>query len=75
MRQLLSILCTLMFLGLFYNQAEAQSLMQTAKEAEQRAKEARQQEIARYDEIVDSKVKALALVASPHNLKTLIKAL
>ena len=55
MRQLLSILCTLMFLGLFYNQAEAQSLMQTAKEAEQRAKEARQQEIARYDEIVDSK--------------------
>lgn len=34
---------------------EAQSLMQTAKKAEQRAKELKQQESARYNAILDSK--------------------
>ena len=37
------------------NQADAQSLMQTAKKAEQRAKELKQQETSRYNAIVNSK--------------------
>jgi hypothetical protein len=39
--------------GCFY--ADAQSLMQVAKKAEQRAKELKQQETSRYNSIVDSK--------------------
>jgi len=55
MRRLLSLLCLLLFLAFIGNNAEAQSLMQTAKRAEQRAKELKQQETSRYNAILDSK--------------------
>ena len=55
MRHILSILFTVMMVAFISNQADAQSLMQTAKKAEQRAKELKQQETSRYNAIVDSK--------------------
>lgn len=55
MKRLLSILFSVMLVASFSNQADAQSLMQTAKKAEQRAKELRQQETSRYNAIVESK--------------------
>lgn len=55
MRRLYFILCSLLFIASLSNTMEAQSLMQTAKKAEQRAKELKQQESARYNAILDSK--------------------
>lgn len=55
MKRLLSILFSVMLVASFSNQADAQSLMQTAKKAEQRAKELKQQETSRYNAIVESK--------------------
>ena len=55
MRRILSILFTFMMVAIIGNQADAQSLMQTARKAEQRAKELKQQESARYNAIIDSK--------------------
>lgn len=55
MKRLLSIIFSVMLVASFSNQADAQSLMQTAKKAEQRAKELRQQETSRYNAIVESK--------------------
>lgn len=55
MRRILSIIVTLVMVAFIGNYADAQSLMQTAKKAEQRAKELKQQETSRYNAIVDSK--------------------
>jgi len=55
MRHLFYIFCVIFLLASVSNQAEAQSLMQTAKKAEQRAKELKQQESSRYNAILDSK--------------------
>lgn len=55
MKRKLSIIISLILVAVVGNQAEAQSLMQTAKKAEQRAKELKQQETARYNAIVESK--------------------
>lgn len=55
MKRLLSILFSVMLVASFSSQADAQSLMQTAKKAEQRAKELKQQETSRYNAIVESK--------------------
>ena len=55
MKRLLSIIFSVMLGASFSSQADAQSLMQTAKKAEQRAKELKQQETSRYNAIVESK--------------------
>lgn len=55
MRRLYFIICSLLFIASLSNTVEAQSLMQTAKKAEQRAKELKQQESARYNAILESK--------------------
>ncbi len=55
MRRFYFILCSLFIIASVSNTMEAQSLMQTAKKAEQRAKELKQQESARYNAILDSK--------------------
>ena len=55
MRRLFYILCAFMLVTSVCNTMEAQSLMQTAKKAEQRAKELKQQEISRYNAIIDSR--------------------
>ena len=55
MQRLFFIICSLLFMVSVSNTMEAQSLMQTAKKAEQRAKEIKQQESARYNAILDSK--------------------
>lgn len=55
MRLILSIIVTLVMVSFICNHADAQSLMQTAKKAELRAKELKQQENSRYNAIVDSK--------------------
>lgn len=55
MRRLYFILCSFLLIASVCNTMEAQSLMQTAKKAEQRAKELKQQESARYNAIIDSK--------------------
>lgn len=55
MRRLFYILCSFMLAASVCNTMEAQSLMQTAKKAEQRAKELKHQETSRYDAIIDSK--------------------
>lgn len=55
MRRLYIIICSLLFIASLSNTMEAQSLMQTAKKAEQRAKELKRQESARYNAILDSK--------------------
>ena len=55
MRRFYFILCSLFIIAFVSNTMEAQSLMQTAKKAEQRAKELKQQESARYNAILDSK--------------------
>ena len=55
MRYLYFILCSLLFIASVSTTIEAQSLMQTAKKAEQRAKELKEQENTRYGEIVDSR--------------------
>lgn len=55
MRRILSIIVTLVMVAFIGNYADAQSLMQTAKKAELRAKELKQQENSRYNAIVDSK--------------------
>ena len=55
MRRLYFIICSLLFIASLSNTVEAQSLMQTAKKAEQHAKELKQQESARYNAILDSK--------------------
>lgn len=55
MRRLYFIICALLLVIFVPNTMEAQSLMQTAKKAEQRAKELKQQESARYNAILDSK--------------------
>lgn len=55
MRRFIFILFTVILSVSIATQMEAQSLMQTAKKAEQRAKELKQQESALYNSIVDSK--------------------
>ncbi len=55
MKRIFSILFTVIMVAFIGNQAEAQSLMQTAKKAEQRAKELKRQEQIRFDSIVDTK--------------------
>lgn len=55
MRRFISILFTLILSVSIATQMEAQSLMQTAKKAEQRAKELKQQETTRYNAIIDSR--------------------
>ena len=55
MRRLFFIICTLIYCASTPDTVEAQSLLQTAKKAEQRAKELKQQESARYDAILNSK--------------------
>ena len=55
MRRLYFILCSLLFIASLSNTMEAQSLMQTAVKAEQRAKELKQQENSRYHSILDSR--------------------
>lgn len=55
MRYITSILCSFLLMSTVCNTVEAQTLMQTAKKAEQQAKEKKQQELSRYNEIVDSK--------------------
>lgn len=55
MKRLLSIIFTVVMVAFVGDQADAQSLMQTAKKAEQRVKELKQQETSRYNAIVDSK--------------------
>ncbi len=55
MRRLYFILCSFLLIASVCNTMEAQSLMQTAKKAEQRAKELKQQESTRYNSIIDSK--------------------
>lgn len=55
MRRLYFIICSLLLIVSVSTTVEAQSLMQTAKKTEQRAKELKQQESARYNTIVDSK--------------------
>lgn len=55
MKRLLSIFFMVMMIAYIGNQADAQSLMQTAKKAEQRAKQLKHQETSRYNAIVDSR--------------------
>ncbi len=55
MRRLFYILCSFMLVASVCNTMDAQSLLQTAKKAEQRAKELKQQETSRYNTIVDSR--------------------
>ena len=55
MRQLFIIILSLFMISSAWNHTEAQSLMQTAKRAEQKAKELKQQEVSRYNDILDSK--------------------
>lgn len=55
MCRFISILFTVILSVSIASQMEAQSLMQTAKKAEQRAKELKHQESSRYNSIVDSK--------------------
>lgn len=55
MLRLLTCLLVTIFMASVCPQADAQSLMQTAKKAEQRAKELKEQENTRYSEIIDSR--------------------
>lgn len=55
MKRLYSIIFALFIIGFCLPKVEAQSLMQTAKKAEQRARELKQQENSRYNSILDSK--------------------
>lgn len=54
MRSIITFLCTLSLLMCTFGDARAQSLLDTARKAEQHAKELRQQEAARYADIIDS---------------------